>query len=66
MERNIFNQRQRIILAEKAADLGNITVGLLVLGQLISDTPFNLGTSILGIALAAVFYFTSIAVSARL
>ena len=55
-----LNQRQREILAEKLADLGNIAVGSLVFGYVVRTEAFNGLSLIFGITLAALMYAFSI------
>jgi hypothetical protein len=50
---------QRKFLADKLGDLANLSLGALVVGQLISNQAFNTITFALGIILASVLYFTA-------
>tara|TARA_Y100000310_G_C20369556_1_gene662885 strand:- start:142 stop:324 length:183 start_codon:yes stop_codon:yes gene_type:complete len=52
----MFNPKQRKLLAEKLADLGNIAVGSLVFGVVIKSEAFNHVTLILGLLIAMVAY----------
>ena len=56
-----FNQKQRQVLAEKLADLGNIAVGSLVFGYVVRSEVFNAFSLVLGLAIAAAAYVFAIA-----
>lgn len=51
-----LNEKQREVLAEKLADLGNIAVGSLVFGYVLRSEVFNELSLILGIIIAAAAY----------
>lgn len=52
----MLNPKQRNVLAEKLADLGNIAVGSLVFGYVLRSEAFNQFSLILGIALMITTY----------
>lgn len=52
----MLNQKQREVLAEKLADLGNIAIGSLVFGVVIRSEAFNYISLILGLLIAIVAY----------
>lgn len=56
----MLNPKQRNVLAEKLADLGNIAVGSLVFGYVLRSEAFNQFSLILGIVLMIVTYGFSI------
>ncbi len=56
-----LNPRQREVLAEKLADLGNIAVGSLVFGFVIRSDVFNGSSLFLGLGIAFGTYFAAIA-----
>lgn len=56
-----LNQKQKETLAEKLADLGNISVGSLVFGVVIRSEAFNYISLVLGLLIAAIAYGFAIA-----
>jgi hypothetical protein len=56
-----FNEKQREVLAEKLADLGNIAVGSLVFGYVVRSEVFNVLSLLLGLAIAAAAYIYAMA-----
>ena len=55
-----MNQKQRDILAEKLADLGNIAFGSLVFGYVIHSQAFNGFSLIIGFLFAVATYSLTI------
>ena len=55
-----FNERQREILAEKLADLGNIAVGSLIFGYVVRAEIFNSFSLILGIVISITMYWFAV------
>ena len=51
-----FNTRQREVLAEKLADIGNIAIGSLVFGYVIKSEAFSGWSLVLGLVIAAAMY----------
>ena len=51
-----FNLKQREVLAEKLADLGNIAVGSLVFGYVVRSEAFTGFSLVLGLTIAAAAY----------
>ena len=47
------------MFAEKLADLANLVAGALVFGQFVSGQAFSPLTFLLGIILAAIFYYAA-------
>lgn len=60
-----LNERQRNVLAEKLADLGNIAVGSLVFGYVIQSELLNGLSLFLGLTFAALAYALTIALARR-
>jgi len=56
----MLNTRQRGILSEKLADLGNIAVGSLVFGYVLRSDAFNQVSLLLGIIAAILGYGAAI------
>ena len=52
----MLNERQRRILSEKLADLGNIAVGSLVFGYVLRSDAFNQVSLLIGIIIAIAAY----------
>ena len=52
-----FNQKQREVLAEKVADLGNIAVGSLVFGVSLRSDLFNMISFIIGLIISLTAYW---------
>lgn len=52
----MLNPKQREVLANKFADLGNIAFGSLVLGYVLRSTAFNEFSLIIGVAIAVGAY----------
>ena len=52
----MLNPRQRGILSEKLADLGNIAVGSLVFGYVLRSDAFNQLSLLIGIIIAIAAY----------
>ena len=46
----------RLLLSDKLMDLGNLTAGVLVLGQFVSDKDFSINFLIVGFALMITCY----------
>ena len=60
-EKNMqLNPRQRDILAEKLADLGNVTAGSLVFGYVLRSDAFNGLSLIIGLTIGFIGYFLAI------
>ena len=55
-----LNQKQREVLAEKLADLGNIAVGSLVFGYVLKSDAFNNISLLLGIMICVATYIFAI------
>ena len=55
-----LNQKQREVLAEKLADLGNIAVGSLVFGYVLQSSVFNGLSLFLGLFIAAAAYIMAL------
>lgn len=55
-----FNPKQREVLAEKLADLGNIAIGSLVFGYVIRSEAFNHLSLILGLLVAVAAYWLTV------
>lgn len=51
-----FNEKQRTVLAEKLADLGNIAAGSLVFGYVVRSDAFSGWSLVLGLIIAAGTY----------
>lgn len=56
-----LNQKQREVLADKLADLGNIAIGSLVFGFVIRSEAFNNLSLILGLLIAGSAYWFAVA-----
>jgi hypothetical protein len=56
----VLNPKQKEVLAEKLADLGNIAVGSLVFGFVIRSEVFNHLSLFLGILIATISYWVSV------
>ena len=59
MQRHKISASFRKLLSEKIMDLGNLTIGALVLGQFVSGHEFSLSLFIIGFALMMVCYIIS-------
>jgi hypothetical protein len=57
----MLNKRQREVLADKFADLGNIAIGSLVFGYVLRADAFNAFSLILGFIIAVVAYTFTVA-----
>lgn len=57
----MLNKRQREVLADKFADLGNIAIGSLVFGYIVRADAFNAFSLILGFIVAVVAYAFTVA-----
>ena len=55
-----LNEKQRGLLAEKLADLGNIAVGSLVFGYVLKSDVFNRFSLIIGIFISASAYIAAL------
>jgi hypothetical protein len=55
-----LNQKQREVIAEKFADLGNIAVGSLVFGVVLRSDILNRNSLILGVLIYLTAYWISL------
>lgn len=53
---SMLNPKQRNVLAEKLADLGNIAVGSLVFGYVLRSEAFNQFSLMIGVTLMIITY----------
>ena len=58
-----LSARQREVLAEKFADLGNIAIGSLVFGYVLKSEILNNASLAIGMAIALATYIMTIALS---
>lgn len=58
-----FSKVFKARLSEKLMELGNLTIGALVLGQFVSDRPFSAPVFIVGVVLAVLCYSVSYLIS---
>lgn len=57
-----LNSKQREVLAEKLADLGNIAVGSLVFGYVVRSEAFTNFSLVLGLAIAVAAYLFAVTI----
>lgn len=60
MKMLMLNSRQKDMLAQRLAELGNIAVGSLVFGFVLRSEAFNNFSLVLGLAVAVVMYASAI------
>lgn len=58
---HMLNERQRSMLSEKLADLGNVAVGSLVFGYILRSDVLNQLSLIFGVIMALLAYLAAIA-----
>ncbi|MBI4118927.1 MAG: hypothetical protein HY452_01550 [Parcubacteria group bacterium] len=56
----MLNQKQREVLAEKLADLGNIAMGSLVFGFMVRSEVFNYLSLVIGLVIAFSAYIYAV------
>lgn len=56
----MLNSRQKEMLAQRLAELGNIAIGSLVFGFVLRSDAFNNFSLLLGLAVAIVMYASAI------